>query len=135
MGSKFQVETHELDQLLRQLSTGREDMEKALNALEHVGPKSTGSVALDHACDEFHDSWDDAIKKIAKGTQQIEEKLKATKNNYEETEKAIRDAMTKGAAPPMPGRPAPPNVGGYPAGPRPSAPSPSPSAAPGAGAR
>ncbi|MFF4601151.1 WXG100 family type VII secretion target [Streptomyces sp. NPDC001339] len=71
-----------------------------MNALHDVGPKSTGSVALDHACDEFHDSWDDAIKKIAKGTEQIEKKLKATKNNYEETEKAIRDAMSKGGARP-----------------------------------
>ncbi|MFD7661645.1 WXG100 family type VII secretion target [Streptomyces sp. NPDC059788] len=135
MGGKLQVETQELDRLLRQLATGREDMEKALDALERVGPKSTGSVALDHACDEFHDSWDDAIKKIAKGTQQIEEKLKATKNNYEETERAIRDAMSKGAAPPMPAPSAPPNVGAYPAGPRPSAPAPAPSSGPGAGAR
>lgn len=82
--------------------------------MKDVGPKSTGSEALDNACDEFHDSWDNAIKKIADGTQQIEERLKATKNNYEATEQAIRDAMQKGAAPqptPSPSAQARPTAG------------------------
>ena len=73
-------------------------MQKALAALKDVGPKGTGSEVLDHACDEFHCSWDDAIKKIADSTQLIEEKLKVTKQNYEVTEQAIRDALHKGAA-------------------------------------
>jgi signal transduction histidine kinase len=99
MGDHFSVEVQDLDRLLKQLHNSQDDMRKALGALKEVGPKSTGSQALDNACDEFHDSWDTAIKKIADGTQQIEEKLRATKDNYEATEQVIRDAMsTKGAA-------------------------------------
>jgi signal transduction histidine kinase len=99
MGDHFSVEVQDLVRLLKQLHDSQDDMRKALGALKEVGPKSTGSEALDNACDEFHDSWDNAIKKIADGTEQIEEKLRATKDNYEATEQVIRDAMsTKGAA-------------------------------------
>lgn len=91
MGGHFSVETGELGKLLRQLHTGQEDMRTALNALQDIGPKSTGSEELDNACDEFHDSWDDAIEKIADGVEQIEGKLKQTKQNYEATEQAIRN--------------------------------------------
>ncbi|CAL9398717.1 hypothetical protein SUDANB6_01411 [Streptomyces sp. enrichment culture] len=114
MGDHFKVEVQDLDRLLKQLHDSQDEMRKALGALKDVGPKSTGSEALDNACDEFHNSWDDAIRKIVDGTRQIEEKLKATKNNYEATEQAIRDAMHKGAAP---------------------QPAPSPQARPAAGAR
>ncbi|MET9878433.1 WXG100 family type VII secretion target [Actinacidiphila glaucinigra] len=107
MGDHFKVEVQDLDRLLKQLHDSQDDMRKALGALKDVGPKSTGSEALDNACDEFHDSWDNAIGKIADGTAQIEEKLKATKNNYEATEQAIRDAMTQGAAPKPTPSPAP----------------------------
>lgn len=95
MGDHFSVEVNDLDRLIRELHNSQDNMRKALNALKDVGPKSTGSEALDNACDEFHDSWDNAIKKIADGTQAIEERLKQTKNNYEQTEQAIRDAFTK----------------------------------------
>ncbi|MCZ2524854.1 WXG100 family type VII secretion target [Streptomyces sp. HB2AG] len=103
MGDHFKVEVEDLDRLLKQLHSSQDDMRSALNALKEVGPKSTGSEALDNACDEFHDSWDNAITKIADGTGQIEEKLKATKKNYEATEQAIRDALTKGGAKPSAG--------------------------------
>ncbi|MFJ8045328.1 WXG100 family type VII secretion target [Kitasatospora sp. NPDC096147] len=96
MGSQFKVETGRLDQLINDLHRSQDEMRTALNAMRDTGPKTTGSKALDHACDEFHDSWDDAIKKIADGTQQIEEGLKITKQAYEETEQAIRDALTGG---------------------------------------
>lgn len=97
MGDHFKVEVEELDQLIRQLHTSQDSMRKALRAMEDIGPKSTGSKALDNACDEFHDSWDNAIAKLADGTQQIKEKLRTTKNNYQATEEAIRDAMSTGA--------------------------------------
>lgn len=137
MGSRFRVETQELGQFLRNLGNGRADMEKALNALRDIDPKSTGSVALDHACDEFHDSWDDAIRMIVKGTQQIEEKLKATKNNYEETEQAIQDAMSKGGAPTNrpTSRPTDPSSPPPDAKMPSSTPSPTPSPGPASGAR
>lgn len=90
MGGHFRVESSELGQLLSQLHTSQDDMRTALNAMKDIGPKSTGSEELDSACDEFHDSWDDAIEKIADGVEKIEEKLKATKNNYDATEEAIQ---------------------------------------------
>ncbi|MFI5534364.1 WXG100 family type VII secretion target [Kitasatospora sp. NPDC051853] len=96
MGSQFKVETGRLDKLIADLHRSQDEMRTALNAMRDTGPKTTGSTALDHACDEFHDSWDDAIKKIADGTQQIEEGLKLTKQAYEETEQAIRDAFAGG---------------------------------------
>lgn len=65
----------------------------ALNALRDTGPKSTGNKELDNTCDEFHDSWDDAIGKIAEGTQAIEDDLKKTRDTYQEVETALRDGF------------------------------------------
>ncbi|MEU7229919.1 type VII secretion target [Streptomyces chrestomyceticus] len=133
MGDHFQCEIHDLDRLLRQLHDSQTEMRTALAALKDVGPKSTGSEALDNSCDEFHDSWDNAIKKIADGTEQIEEKLRSTKKNYEATEEAIREALTQGGKPaaqprPSASSPSPPSSAGTPPTPRPS-PQPSPSGA------
>lgn len=94
----LKVEQEELDGLLTQLHDSQDEMRKALQALEEIGPKTTGSEALDNACEEIHDSWDDAIDKIADGTGAIEKLLKSTKNNYEATEQAIREAFEKAAA-------------------------------------
>ncbi|URN13376.1 type VII secretion target [Streptomyces radiopugnans] len=111
MGGRLNVEQTELDDLLKQLNTSRDQMRKALNALRDIGPKSTGSKALDNACEEIHDSWDDAIGKIADGTDAIEDALRSTKNNYAATERAIREAFEKAtpdaesAAKPSPSRP------------------------------
>ncbi|MFC7308682.1 WXG100 family type VII secretion target [Streptomyces monticola] len=69
-------------------------MRSALNELRDTGPKTTGSKDLDNACDEFHDSWDDAIKKIADGTQKIEDGLKQTRDTYRDVEAAIRDGLS-----------------------------------------
>lgn len=113
MGDHFTVEVEDLDRLLAQLHASQDDMRKALGALKEVGPKSTGSEALDNACDEFHDSWDNAIQRIADGTEKIEDKLRTTKKNYEATEQAIRDAMQKGAGrQPTPSAQAQPAAGG-----------------------
>lgn len=94
----FKVEVEDLGRLLKALHDSQDNMRKALNALKDVGPKSTGSEALDNACDEFHDSWDDAIKKIADGTQAIEERLKQTKNNYEQTEQVTARCSSRTAS-------------------------------------
>ncbi|WP_354638705.1 hypothetical protein [Kitasatospora camelliae] len=98
MGDYFRVEVNELDRLLKQLKQSQEDMRDALTAMRDTGPKTTGSKALDRACDDFDDSWQDAITKIAQGTEAIEGKLEETRKGYMETEEAVRDAMTKGAA-------------------------------------
>ncbi|MFJ3220478.1 WXG100 family type VII secretion target [Kitasatospora sp. NPDC086801] len=98
MGDYFRVEVNELDRLLQQLKHGQCDLRAALNAMRDIGPKSTGSTSLDRACDDFHDSWHDAIKLISDGTAQIEDKLRETAKDYTETEQAIRDAFGKGAA-------------------------------------
>ncbi|MGW0546086.1 WXG100 family type VII secretion target [Streptomyces sp. Wb2n-11] len=97
MGAGFKVEISELDGLVRELHRSQEEMRSALNALRDTGPKTTGSKELDNACDEFHDSWDDAIKKIADGTQVIEDKVKQTRTTYHEVESAIRDGFAAGA--------------------------------------
>ncbi|MGR8007654.1 WXG100 family type VII secretion target [Streptomyces hypolithicus] len=96
MGAGFKVEIGELDGLVRELHRSQEEMRSALNALRDTGPKTTGSKELDNACDEFHDSWDDAIKKIADGTQVIEDKLKQTRDTYRDVEAAIRDGLGGG---------------------------------------
>ncbi|WP_231591141.1 hypothetical protein [Saccharothrix sp. ST-888] len=88
---------NELDRLLQQLHQSQDDLRSALNAMRDTGPKSTGSKSLDRACDDFHDSWNDAIKLISNGTDQIEEKLRETADDYTGTEQAIRDALGKGA--------------------------------------
>ncbi|WP_345699279.1 WXG100 family type VII secretion target [Kitasatospora terrestris] len=98
MGTYFAVQVGDLDRLLSDLHRSQEDLRTALDAMRDTGPKTTGSTALDHACDEFHDSWDDAIKKIADGTRQVEEGLTATKKAYQETDRALRDAFSGGAA-------------------------------------
>ncbi|MGW7054535.1 WXG100 family type VII secretion target [Streptomyces sp. NPDC054888] len=99
MGAGFKVEVSELDGLVRELRRSQEEMRAALKALRDTGPKTTGSKELDNACDEFHDSWDDAIKKIADGTQVIEDKLKQTRDTYRDAEAAIRDGFAgKGGA-------------------------------------
>ncbi|GAA2397307.1 hypothetical protein GCM10010420_23970 [Streptomyces glaucosporus] len=102
MGGRLTVEQQELDRLLKQLNSSRTQMRKALNALRDIGPKSTGSKALDNACEEIHDSWDDAIDKIADGTDAIEDMLKSTKDNYAATEQAIKEAFQKAAKEPSP---------------------------------
>ncbi|WP_441246439.1 type VII secretion target [Kitasatospora sp. McL0602] len=98
MGDYFRVEVNELDRLLQQLQQSQDDLRTALDAMRDIGPKSTGSKSLDHACDAFHDSWHDAIKLISDGTGKIEDKLRETAKDYTETEQAIRDAFSKGAA-------------------------------------
>ncbi|MET9294314.1 type VII secretion target [Streptomyces sp. NPDC003077] len=127
MGGYFRIETQDIDRLLTQLKNSQSDMRSALTALKDVGPKSTGSEALDNSCDEFHDSWDNAIKKIADGAEQIEEKLRATKKNYEATEEAIRNALKQGEKPSAEPRPTPSKP---PAESAPSTPSPSPQPSP-----
>ncbi|MFI5757706.1 hypothetical protein [Streptomyces sp. NPDC051569] len=97
-GGYFQVEVGGLDHLLKQLHSGQTDMRSALRSMKDIGPKSTGAEELDNACDEFHDSWDNAIGKIADGVDRIEDKLRATKRAYEATEEAIRDAFHQGEA-------------------------------------
>ncbi|MER8186244.1 type VII secretion target [Kitasatospora sp. NPDC094015] len=97
MGSFFSVEIGDLDTLIADLHRSQDNLRTALDAMRDTGPKSTGSQSLDHACDEFHDSWDDAIKKIADGTQQVEEGLNITKKAYAETDQALRDAFSDGA--------------------------------------
>ncbi|MGH9196555.1 MAG: type VII secretion target [Acidimicrobiia bacterium] len=99
MGDHLKVESQDLNRLLTQLHDSQSEMRNALNALEDIGPKSTGSEALDNACEELHDSWDDAIDKIADGTDQIEELLRSTKKNYDATEQAIREAIEKADSP------------------------------------
>ncbi|WP_030904072.1 type VII secretion target [Streptomyces sp. NRRL F-5126] len=106
MVDRLKVEAESLGRLLKQLHDSQDDLRKALSAMEDIGPKSTGSVELDHACDEFHDSWDDVIGKIADGTGAIEDKLRATKNDFEATEEAIRAAFAAEAHRPEP-RPTP----------------------------
>ncbi len=66
MGAGFKVEVSELDGLVRELYRSQEEMRAALNAVRDTGPRTTGSKELDNACDRFHDSWDEAIKKIAR---------------------------------------------------------------------
>ncbi|NLU65952.1 hypothetical protein [Streptomyces sp. HNM0574] len=95
MGGYFKVEVDNLGRLLKDLHDSQDNMRKALGAMKETGPKSTGSESLDNACDEFHDSWDGAIKKIADGTEAIEGKLKQVKQNYESLEDALRDAFAK----------------------------------------
>ncbi len=97
MGDYFRVEVSELDRLLQQLKQSQDDMRTALNAMRDTGPKTTGSKSLDHACDDFHDSWQDAIKLMSDGTAQIEEKLRETTKDYSETDRAIAEAF-KGAS-------------------------------------
>ncbi len=98
MGGYFRVEVTELDRLLQQLNQAQDDLRTALDAMRDIGPKSTGSKSLDHACDDFHDSWHDAIKLISDGTGKLEEKLRETTKAYTETEQAICDAFSTGAA-------------------------------------
>ncbi|WP_425828799.1 WXG100 family type VII secretion target [Streptomyces fractus] len=130
MGDHFKVEVDELDQLIRQLHQSQDSMRKALSSMRDTGPKSTGSKSLDNACDEFHDSWDDAITKIADGTQQIEDKLRTTKSNYQATEEAIRDAMSKGATPSAQPSPTPLSPSSSTPSASPSSPSPTPAPTP-----
>ncbi|WP_329456274.1 type VII secretion target [Streptomyces sp. NBC_01497] len=107
MGDYLKVEAESLGRLLKQLHDSQDDLRTALSTMKDIGPKSTGSIELDHACDEFHDSWDDVIGKIADGTGAIEDKLRATKNDFEATDEAIRQAFADAEHPPNTPRPAP----------------------------
>ncbi|MGQ4516353.1 hypothetical protein [Streptomyces sp. DW26H14] len=95
MGDYLKIEAESLGDLLKQLHQSQDDLRKALASMKDIGPKSTGSVELDHACDEFHDSWDDVIGKIAEGTGAIEDKLRASKDDFEATAEAIRQAFAR----------------------------------------
>lgn len=97
MGDYFRVEVGELDRLTKQLKDSQQDMRDALHAMRDTGPKTTGSKALDRACDDFDDSWQDAITRISQGIEALEGKLQETCRTYSETEQAIRDMFT-GAA-------------------------------------
>lgn len=95
MGAHLKVESQQLDRLLKQLHDSQDEMRRALNSLRDIGPKSTGSEALDNACEELHDSWDDAIDKISDGTGQIEKMVHSTKKGYDGIEHAIHDAIAQ----------------------------------------
>ncbi|WP_031508383.1 hypothetical protein [Streptomyces megasporus] len=115
MGGRLNVEQQELDRLPKQPNTSRTGMRKALNALRTIGPKSTGSKALDNACEEIHDSRDDAIDKIDDGTDAIGEMLESTKDNHAATEQATREAFQKARPGPSPrSRPSPRPAGEHP---------------------
>ncbi|MFJ8437588.1 hypothetical protein [Kitasatospora griseola] len=98
MGAYFRVEVSELDRLVKQLKSSQQDMREALRAMKDTGPKTTGSKNLDHACDDFNDSWQDAITRISQGVEALEGKLQETCKSYAETDQAIRDMFTGAAA-------------------------------------
>ncbi|MFD5563283.1 MULTISPECIES: hypothetical protein [Kitasatospora] len=98
MGAYFRVEVSELDRLVKQLKSSQQDMREALRAMKDTGPKTTGSKNLDHACDDFNDSWQDAITRISQGVEALEGKLQETCKGYSETDQAIRDMFTGAAA-------------------------------------
>ncbi|MFJ1794533.1 hypothetical protein [Kitasatospora griseola] len=98
MGAYFRVEVSELDRLVKQLKSSQQDMREALRAMKDTGPKTTGSKNLDHACDDFNDSWQDAITRISQGVEALEGKLQETCKSYSETDQAIRDMFTGAAA-------------------------------------
>lgn len=95
MGDHFRVEVEALSRLLGDLERSQEDLRTALKAMGDTGPRSTGSSTLDHACDEFRDSWDDALKKISQGAERISEGLRQTKENYAATEQALHEAFSR----------------------------------------
>ncbi|KDN83942.1 hypothetical protein [Kitasatospora cheerisanensis] len=98
MGDYFRVEVSELDRLVKQLNDSQQDMREALRAMHETGPKTTGSKNLDHACDDFNDSWQDAITRISQGVEALEGKLKETCKSYSETDEAIRDMFSGASA-------------------------------------
>jgi len=98
MGEYFRVEVSELDRLVKQLKSSQQDMREALRAMRDTGPKTTGSKNLDHACDDFNDSWQDAITRISQGVEALEGKLQETAKGYAETDEAIRGMFTAGAS-------------------------------------
>ncbi|BAJ30381.1 MULTISPECIES: hypothetical protein [Kitasatospora] len=96
MGAYFRVEVDELSKLMQQLKDSQQDMREALRAMRDTGPKTTGTKDLDRACDDFDDSWQDAITRISQGVEALEAKLDQTCKNYGETEEALR-AMFSGS--------------------------------------
>ncbi|GAA2238305.1 MULTISPECIES: hypothetical protein [Kitasatospora] len=98
MGDFFRVEISDLDRLLRQLVQSQQELNTALNAMRDTGPKTTGSKALDHACNDFQNSWGDEIKMLAEGTEQIATGLDEVRKNYAESEQGIAGALRPGAA-------------------------------------
>ncbi|MDH6128516.1 hypothetical protein [Kitasatospora sp. GP82] len=93
MGDFFRVEIGDLDRLLQQLQQSQQELHTALNAMRDTGPKTTGSKALDHACDDFQHGWGDEIKMLAEGTEQISTGLNEVRKNYAESEQGINDAL------------------------------------------
>ncbi|GAA2105883.1 hypothetical protein GCM10009759_43440 [Kitasatospora saccharophila] len=98
MGAYFRVEVDDLSKLMQRMRDSQQDMREALHAMKETGPKTTGSKDLDHACDDFNDSWQDAITRITQGVEALEEKLDQTCKNYAETDQAIHDMFSGAAA-------------------------------------
>jgi hypothetical protein len=91
----FKIDVDRIQEMLTKLSDADDHMRDAQNRLNKVGPKTLGTDGLDEACDEFQDQWGDGIKRIAKATKGIHEKLKLTLDAYRAGEEENAKVMGK----------------------------------------
>ncbi|WP_406283176.1 hypothetical protein [Embleya sp. NBC_00896] len=89
----YRADTVALNILVDRLTSCTESMDKALNALEDVGPKSLGTKGLDDACDDFHDEWQYGLKIIREDIGKVVDALRQNVVNYDDTEGQIAGGL------------------------------------------
>jgi hypothetical protein len=87
-GEAFTVDLGWLETVVGKLANATEVTGTVLKALEETGPTRMGHGDLDSACDEFHDNWDERIKRFSSDIKAAGEAVGAAKRDYGATEQA-----------------------------------------------
>ncbi|SCK05166.1 hypothetical protein B046DRAFT_00074 [Streptomyces sp. LamerLS-316] len=89
MAGYLVAEYEALTRLIRDLSECAGGMRSTMAELKNIGPKGSGSDALEEACDDFQGKWEYGIKLIADATTGLTEKVAESGRLFQHQEDEI----------------------------------------------
>lgn len=96
MGSFFQVDLDALKQFVDSLRQSDENMSTALDALKSAGDNTQiGTDDLNGAANDFHSTWHYGMTQIHSMTKETGDGVTTVYSNYQQTENAVSDTLSK----------------------------------------